>query len=283
MTTATPSSPPPTPPGARGRFARRAALLAVAVVALAAAVFVAFNAWAAATGPRAADVANSRFTAADGTVVAAYNAKPAVRVLRPGILLVHEWWGLDAETAAKADRLRDLGYAVFAPDTYRGQATDWIARALWLRLTVPEDRVVADLNAAVEHLQGIDTVDPERIAVVGFCYGGEMALRYGVTNRRLKGVAVFYGKPILDSKALGALADRHIPVLGVFGADDRRLGPAVAAAFDATLAEADVPHEITVFPGVGHAFVETSALDAPGPAKDAWAKLVAWLEATLRR
>lgn len=281
--TASPASPTNAPPRARGRFGRRLALLAIAAAALAAAGFVAFNAWAAATGPRAADVANSRFTALDGTVVAAYNAKPKVRVLRPGILLVHEWWGLDAETAAKADRLRDLGYAVFAPDTYRGQATDWIARALWLRLTVPEDRVVADLDAAFEHLQGIDTVDPERIAVVGFCYGGEMALRFAATNRRIAGVGVFYGRPILDRKALGAIADRRTPVLGVFGAEDRRLGPAVADAFEEALAKADVPHDVTVYPGVGHAFVKTAALDAPGPAKDAWAKLVSWLEATLRR
>lgn len=265
---------------------RRARLLTVAALALVGAAalgFFAFNAWAAATGPRVADVANSRFTADDGTIVAAYNAKPAVRVLRPGILLVHEWWGLDAETAAKADRLRDLGYAVFAPDTYRGLATDRVARALWLRLTVPEDRVVADLDAAVRHLQGVDTVDPERIVVVGFCYGGEMAMRYGVTNGRLAGIADFYGKPVLDPTALGALAKRRIPVLGVFGDQDRRLGPAVAKGFDDALTAAGVLHDVTVYPGVGHAFVKTSALHTPGPAADAWAQLEAWLEGTTRK
>lgn len=267
---------------------RRIAWLALAAVALAAAGLVVANLVAAATGPRAADVANSRFTLDDGTgeapatAVAAYLARPAARVLRPGIVVVHEWWGLDAETAAKADRLSALGYAVFAPDTYRGQAADTVARALWLRLTTPTARVMGDLDAAVRHLQGVETVDPERIAVVGFCYGGEMALRYATTNGRLAGVAVFYGRPIDDPAALGAIAERRIPVLGVFGADDRRLGPAVAERFDAALAAADVPHDITVYPGVGHAFVTTAALATPGPAADAWAALEAWLAATLR-
>jgi len=267
---------------------RRLALLAIALLALSAAVLVAFNAWAAATGPRAADVANSRFEsgpstrAAPGTEVVAYMAKPERRVLRPGIVLVHEWWGLDAETAAKAERLSALGYAVFAPDTYRGQAAEYVSRALWLRLTVPEDRVMTDLDGAVRHLQGVDTVDPERIAVVGFCYGGEMALRYATTNDRLAAVAVFYGRPIDDPAALGAIADRKIPVLGVFGADDRRLGPAVADRFDDALTAADVPHTVTVYPGVGHAFVKTGALDAPGAAADAWAELEGWLGAALR-
>lgn len=266
---------------------RRFVLLGIALLALAAAVLVAFNAWVAATGPRARDVANSRFLSgpstheSPGTEVVAYIAKPAPRVLRPGIVLVHEWWGLDAETAAKADRLSALGYAVFAPDTYRGQAAEYVSRALWLRLTVPEERVLTDLDGAVRHLQGVDTVDPERIAVVGFCYGGEMALRYAATNDRLAGVAVFYGRPPEDS-ALGAIAARKIPVLGVFGADDRRLGPAVAAAFDADLTAAGVPHDVTVYPGVGHAFVQTGDIDPPGPAHDAWAQLEAWLAATMR-
>lgn len=265
--------------------ARRLALAALAATALAAAGVVAANAYAAATGPRAADVANSRYRLADrsaqqpATEVAAYLAKPAERVLRPGILLVHDRRGLDAATAALADRLGALGYAAFAPDLYRGQAAAVAVRALWLRWTTPTARAVADIDAAVRHLQGVDTVDPERIAVVGLGDGGRWALRYAATNDRLAGVAILDGSPFADATVLGAIGASQIPTLVLVGDGE---SDAATARWEAALSAADVPHAVEVVDGAGGSLLGAADLDAPGPADDAWAALERWLAATLR-
>jgi carboxymethylenebutenolidase len=168
---------------------------------------------------------------------------------------------------------------VVAPDTYQGRSTGWIPRAIFLRLTLPMERVVGDLDAVFDWLAGQPDVDPERIAVMGFCYGGDAALQYSLAHPKPAATGVFYGSLETDPAVLGRLPG---PVLGIFGAEDRSIPLSQVQAFEDGLAEVGIPHQITVYPGVGHAFVggmdEIRAGGAPG---EAWAEFLAWLEETI--
>jgi carboxymethylenebutenolidase len=151
-------------------------------------------------------------------------------------------------------------------------------------LTTPDARVHDDLDAVVAWLRAQPDVDPERIVVMGFCYGGGKALSYSLTSgtpegdlaATLAGTGVFYGT-LADDPAL--LARLPGPVLGIFGALDTRPAPEDVAAFEAGLEAAGVPHEITLYPGVGHAFVQSVAQIKRDPIQGAaWAQFLAWLE-----
>ncbi len=151
--------------------------------------------------------------------------------------------------------------------------------AIWNVVSTPAERVDADLRAVVDALIDDPAVDPRRIVVMGFCYGGGAALRYSLADSRLAGTGVFYGTLIDDPGRLSALPG---PVLGVFGANDRSIPVAQVDAFEAALEQAGVPHEVRVYDGVGHAFVGgMDEIRAGGPAADAWSAFLGWLERTV--
>ena len=141
-------------------------LILLALVILIPLTLFAFD---AAFGPRTADVANTTFSDDRGETLLGYLAEPEGPGPHPGVLLLHEWWGLNEGITVLADALAAEGYVVFAPDAYRGRVAAQIPRALYLRLTTPEEQVKADLDAALAHLLALPGVDTERIASMGFC------------------------------------------------------------------------------------------------------------------
>ncbi len=199
----------------------------------------------------------------------------------PAVVMIHEFWGLREDVAAKADALADHGYVVVAPDTFRGVSVAGVPAAIWNVVSTPSRRVDADLRAVVNALIDDPAVDADRIVVMGFCYGGGTALRYSLSDPRLAGTGVFYGTLIDDEQRLSSLPG---PVLGVFGADDRSISLAQVDAFESALDQAGVPHEVHVYDGVGHAFVGgMDEIRAGGAAADAWDTFVAWLSRTVDR
>jgi len=261
------------------RVAKRIALLVsvviVALVAVAAAVVLIDRARSAGTVEA---IANAEIAGPDGEILA-YRADPPGDGPHPAVVMIHEFWGLREDIAAKADALAAEGYVVIAPDTFRGVSVDWVPAAIWNVVSTPSERVDADLRAVVDALIDDPAVDSGRVVVMGFCYGGGAALRYSLSDPRLAGTGVFYGTLIDDPGRLSALPG---PVLGVFGADDRSIPVAQVEAFEAALQDAGVPHEVQVYDGVGHAFVGgMDEIRAGGPAADAWNTFLAWLERTV--
>jgi len=104
---------------------------------------------------------NMTFTDAEGHTLIGYLAQPDTPGPHPAVLLIHEWWGLNEGIPPLADALAEEGYVVLAADAYRGNLTSSIPRAIWLVLTTPEERIFADLDAALAHLRGLESVDPE--------------------------------------------------------------------------------------------------------------------------
>jgi carboxymethylenebutenolidase len=234
----------------------------------------------AAFGAGVDDYANTAFPGPDGVTLQGYVATPPGDGPHPAVLMLHEWWGLNEEITVLADALAAEGYLVLVPDAYRGRVTNRVPRALYMRLTTPEEQIHADLDAALAHLRGLDEVDPARVASWGFCFGGEQSLQIGLRHPQdLAATVVFYGSPVTDPSRLEQLSQ---PILGVFGEEDAQIPPAEARAFEEALAAAGVTHEVIVYPGVGHAFVNSENYDAAGPPAQAWQRTLAFLAEEVR-
>lgn len=229
---------------------------------------------------RVAAVTNTEIATPDGTLVRAYVARPDAPGNYPAVVMIHEFWGVRQPIVGKAEALADEGYIVIAPDTYRGVATDWFPRAIYQSITVPQERVNQDLDGVYQWLLTQPDVQADKIAVMGFCYGGGKALRYSLTNPALAATVVFYGAPITDTATLQSLP---APVLGIFGSADQQIPVAEVNAFEQALEGAGVPHQVTLYEGQPHAFVKSIEEIRQGGAQgEAWAEFVAFLNATLQ-
>ena len=250
-------------------------VLVVGLVALSAAVAVSVPLDRLLARGRVEAVANATVPGAAGPLHV-YVARPAEgEGPFPLVVMIHEFWGLDEATVGKAELLAQDGYVVVAPDLMRGRSTRWLPSAIWQTIRTPDDRVRSDLDATIAAFAADPGADAERLAVMGFCFGGRMSLRYALERPQVRATGVFYGNVDDDVTALRRLGG---PVLGVFGAEDASIPLAEVAAFERALAAAGVLHEIHVFDGVGHAFVRTADEIASDPVQaEAWSLLRAFL------
>ena len=233
--------------------------------------------WDRISGPDTADFTNTTYRDAQGQELLGYLARPEGEGPHPGIVLIHEWWGLNEGITILADALAEEGYVVFAPDGYRGQLAATVPGALWLRLTTPTAQVEGDMDAALAYLQGLEGVDQERLASLGFCFGGGHSLQLGLRqSENLALTMLYYGAVVTEPELLRPLTDGQ-PVLGIFAEEDNTIFPAEVLEFEAALNSLNVENEITIYPGVGHAFLTEENYNQPGAAGDAWQQTLAFL------
>lgn len=233
-------------------------------------------------GEQAADVTNELIPSLDGNLHA-YFVEPLVVGDYPAVLMVHEWWGINQEIVDMAEILSEEGYVVLAIDTYRGHTATTVPGALLLRLSVPQDRVARDMQVAYDWLAARPNVDETRIGVIGFCYGGGVALRHAIANPNIKAVVNLYGDTVEDPAALGAMLANRTPLLGVFGREDAQIPVSEVEAFGATLAQTDIPHAIRIYDGVGHAFVTPHTISEGGAATQAWEEILQFFALHLQK
>jgi carboxymethylenebutenolidase len=226
-------------------------------------------------------VANATIPAINsGPDVRAYVAKPDGAGPFPTVIMIHEFYGLNQSIVSKADLLAEEGYLVIAPDTFRGSTTTWIPRAIYQVISSKPENVNADLDSVYAWLESQPDVDADRIAIAGFCYGGRTSLAYSLHNDQLAATVVFYGSPETDPAVLKTLSG---PVLGIFGGTDQSIPVEQVNAFDSALTEAGVPHEITIYDGQPHAFVQDAErIKAGGAQGEAWDQMLMFLEKNLK-
>lgn len=225
---------------------------------------------------------NASFSAADGTTLVGYLALPSGSGKHPGVIMVHEWWGLSADIAAMADRLAKEGFAVLAVDAYRGKLAQTAAEAGALRNGTPPAQIAADLDAAYLWLSRHQRVDGTRMGTLGFCFGGAQAMLLGTRQAGLGAVVTLYGTGLIQQEsALGELG-RKGAVLGIFGDNDGGIPLAQRQAFKEALAARKARYAESVYAGVGHAFVKDENVDVSGPARQAWRQTIAFLQDELR-
>ncbi len=232
-------------------------------------------------------VANTVIPGAGGPDVRAYVARPAGTGPRPAgtgprpaVIMIHEFWGLNADIAAKADLLAQEGYLVVAPDMFRGSTTGFIPRAIYQVISTPAAQINADVDAVFNWLAAQPEVQADRIAIMGFCFGGRTSLLYSLEQPQLAATVVLYGQVTGDADALRALSG---PVLGIFGGADTSIPLDEVRAFEAGLEAAGVPHQVSVYDGQPHAFVSSVAgIQAGGAQGQAWAEVTAFLKQALQ-
>jgi len=260
---------------------KRIGLGLLALLLLVIAIFAGIIIFDGIFGSKTADFANTEYTDASGQKLIGYLATPEGPGPHPAVLLIHEWWGLNEGMTVLADALAEEGYVVFAPDGYRGNVTAMFPRALWLRLTTPTEQVEADIDSGLAYLRGLDNVEPERVASMGFCFGGGHSLQLGLRqSEKLAMTIIYYGAVVTDPDLLRPLTEAQ-PVLGIFAEEDNSIFPEDVLEFEAALNSLDIKNEITIYPGVGHAFVNEDNYNQPGPAGDAWAQTLSLLEENL--
>lgn len=230
-------------------------------------------------------VADVAFPSSTGRPMRAALALPATSERRPGVIVIHEIFGLNDDIRRMTGRFADLGYVALAPDLFDvgGQRLLCIARTM-MTLSRGEGAAFADLDAARAWLGARPEVDASRIGAVGFCLGGGFALLYAV-RAPLGATAIFYG----DVPKTAAALSGTCPVLGGFGGRDRIFAPA-GRRLEALLTELQVPHDVRIYPDAGHSYMsEHSGIMAtigywgpmaarydPAAAEDSWARIAAF-------
>src|SRR6201993_2012871 len=200
----------------------------------------------------------------------------------PGIVVIHEYWGLNDWVKEQASKLADQGYAALAIDLYRGKVADNPGSAHEIMRGVPEDRAARDLHAAVEFLKSQPNVKKDRIGAIGWCMGGGYALELGVQEPHLSAVVINYGHLATDPEALKKI---NSPILGIFGGQDRGIPPDDVHRFEQQLKQLGKQVEIKIYGDAGHAFENPNNKDGyrPADAADAWKRTVDFLASTLQK
>lgn len=198
---------------------------------------------------------------ADGVVLKGYMAiDKNFKGKRPGVLVVHEWWGLNDYARRRADMLAELGYAALAVDMYgEGKTAAHPDDAQKFSSAVMNNFPVAKarFEAAMDFLKKQPSVDPSRIAAIGYCFGGGVVLNMARQGVDLKGVAIFHGSlAAVKPAAPGAVKAK---VLVLHGADDKFTTPEQVEAFKKEMKAAGVDLKFISYAGAMHSFTNPEA------------------------
>ncbi len=154
--------------------------------------------------------------------VASFLVTPEGKGPFPGVIVIQEWWGLNAWVKDQAKALAKEGYVALAVDLYRGKVADKQEEAHQLMMGAPPDRIARDLKAAYAWLQARPDVKKTRIGSIGWCMGGRFSLDLATKEPSLAAVVAYYGAPPTEPASIAAI---KAPVLGNYGGDDKGPSP----------------------------------------------------------
>jgi carboxymethylenebutenolidase len=224
-----------------------------------------------------------------GRILPAALALPAGDRPWPGVLVLHELWGLNDDIRAHARRLAGEGYVALAPELYGpGRRRVCVARAV-RDLRRGGELGLGRAGDAFRELCRLPEVDASRAGAIGFCLGGGFALLLGA-RESARAVSVNYGRVPARREELDGIC----PVVASYGGRDRQLR-AHAERLERFLGELAVPHDVKTYPEAGHSFLNRSLPPAlaralrplavvgyrPQEAEDAWRRILAFFRAHL--
>jgi carboxymethylenebutenolidase len=218
---------------------------------------------------------------ASGSAAPGYLATPDA-AMGPGVVVLHEWWGLTEPFRQACDRLAAAGFVALAPDLYRGKTTDSVeeADALGAALDQQVERWRGDTTGALRYLRHNGATGPA-FGFVAFSLGGSYALDMSITlAEEIAAVVTYYAAyPGLDYRGAKAAYLCH------FAKDDPYVSAEEAAGLERALRTAGRPVTAYIYPGTTHWFFDADRPDAYDAASAtlAWERTVAFLNAELRR
>jgi carboxymethylenebutenolidase len=211
--------------------------------------------------------------AANGDQAPGYLARPDGDA--PGIVVIQEWWGLNAHIKDVAERFAKAGFAALAPDLYRGQVATEPDEARKLAMELQYPQAQKDMQGAVDYLLAQPFVQPKKIGMVGFCMGGRLTGLMAHNGKHISASVAFYGVTALSDEDA---ANVSAPLLSIYGENDQGYPPEMIRENERKLTAAGKPHKTIVYPGAPHAFFNDTRphIYKQDTAEDAWDKTLAW-------
>ncbi len=199
----------------------------------------------------------------------------------PGVVVIHEWWGLNDNVRAMARRIAGEGYRVLAVDMYDGEVatTPEEAKKLMGMVMGNDGAGLEAIEAGIEYLKSSHA---SKLGIIGWCFGGGWSLRSALTfGNNLDAAVMYYGQVKTDPAELSAL---EIPLLGIFGAEDEGIPVDQVERMSAVLDSLGKEVTIEIYPDATHAFANPSGQHYNGEAAvDAWRKTAAFFAVHLRK
>jgi dienelactone hydrolase len=179
---------------------------------------------------------------------------------RPGVLVVHEWWGHNEYARLRARMLAELGYVALAVDMYGGgkkadhpEDAGKFATEVRRNLPAAKKRFMAAMQVLKKH----PLVDPNSIAAIGYCFGGGVVLQMARQGLDLDAVVSFHGSLATDNPAKPGTVKARILICD--GADDKLVSPEQIQAFHLEMRAAGVKYKFVSYPGAKHSFTNPDA------------------------
>jgi carboxymethylenebutenolidase len=218
-----------------------------------------------------------------------YRAMPSKGGPFPVVLVVQEIFGVHEHIKDVCRRFAKLGYFAVAPELYYRQGDVSKLKSIdeirTIVAKVPDQQVMADLDATVEFAQKSGKGDVAKLGITGFCWGGRIVWLYAAHSKQLKAGAAWYGRLVGEPSAntpkhpVNIAADINAPVLGLYGGKDQGIPLDTVEQMRTALKAAKVDAQIVVYPDSPHAFfADYRPSYKVDDAKDAWQKLQAWFK-----
>ena len=215
----------------------------------------------------------------DGQPINGYYAYPQdVTEPLPGILAIHEWWGLNENIEAMARRLAGEGYQVLAVDLYGGQVAETPEQAKQLVQQVANNPFSAEANITKAYNYLTEEKQAPQVGSIGWCFGGSWSLETALLfPEELDAAVIYYGGQIGEATA-EELSTLEMPILGIFGAEDSSIPLKTVEEFESSLQQRSASTEIIVYEDAGHAFANPSGQNyVPEAAEAAWKQTTEFL------
>ena len=200
----------------------------------------------------------------------------------PGIVMIHEWWGLNDNIKEMARQMASEGYVVLAVDLYNGEVATNSSQAGAMAGQVRNNpgTAIENLQDAVSYLRSHESVRADSIGSLGWCFGGGWSLQLAL-NDELQATGIYYGGLVTDPDELSSI---DWPVLGIFGGADSSIPVEQVREFEQALGENGIENEIYIYNDVGHAFANPSGANYAAEATmDAWQKTLLFFDKHLKQ
>ena len=212
-----------------------------------------------------------------------YLAVPSTDEKKGAVILIHEWNGLTDRVREVADNFAAEGYVALAADLYAGRTGSNREEnmALVRESYANQEEMIQNLEAAASYLKNRADVNG-KVAAIGWCYGGGVALSYALGSSNHEGTAIFYGRLLDDPEKLKSI---HHEILGTFAGLDKSITREHVDSFVKALRVAGVPNDVHIYDDVQHGFwlhVDRDPEINSQPALHAWNRLKAYLKRTLQ-